>query len=358
MKRLFALLLALSMLFALTACGGDDNTTPTSESTGATTNTTESTNDPTDGTQDSTQGTTESTTGGETTESTEPPTTTPPTTEPPTTTPPTTQPSHTHNYTSTITKAPTCTQKGVKTFTCSGCGKSYTEDIKANGHAWGEWTTHTEATATTQGESRRTCKNCTEYETKAIPPKGLKADAADKSVSETGTAFEVAVRQYTHDYNHTSVDSESGRYVFSVSSSTGNSVNILSLGGLTGEIRTYPVPNKYAVLKHATFDGSSPYVDTTGKEAITKTVSDTRTALNCNVTSILVRFFNEKNGEAQFRASTLEQVPDSIFQDVANNNGSIQITYSVPGAPYCTMTIKGTGNGSFSVFFQLIFNDE
>ena len=71
MKRILALLLALSMLFALTACGRDNENTPTGESTGTTTNTTESTNDATDGTEDSTQDTTEGTESGDTTENTE-----------------------------------------------------------------------------------------------------------------------------------------------------------------------------------------------------------------------------------------------------------------------------------------------
>ena len=35
---------------------------------------------------------------------------------------------HTHQYIEEITKAPTCTEKGVKTFTCS-CNDTYTEDI-------------------------------------------------------------------------------------------------------------------------------------------------------------------------------------------------------------------------------------
>ena len=40
---------------------------------------------------------------------------------------------HTHSYTSSVTKAPTCTEKGVKTFTCQ-CGDSYKEDVAALGH--------------------------------------------------------------------------------------------------------------------------------------------------------------------------------------------------------------------------------
>ncbi len=40
---------------------------------------------------------------------------------------------HTHSYSSKITKQPTCTSTGVKTFTCS-CGKSYTETIAKTSH--------------------------------------------------------------------------------------------------------------------------------------------------------------------------------------------------------------------------------
>ena len=41
--------------------------------------------------------------------------------------------SHEHSYTETITKKPTCTETGEKTYTC-GCGDSYTEEIPAMGH--------------------------------------------------------------------------------------------------------------------------------------------------------------------------------------------------------------------------------
>lgn len=41
--------------------------------------------------------------------------------------------SHVHNYIEKITKEPTCTEEGEKTYTC-GCGDSYTEKIPATGH--------------------------------------------------------------------------------------------------------------------------------------------------------------------------------------------------------------------------------
>ena len=46
------------------------------------------------------------------------------------------KPAHTHSYTSSVTKQPTCCEAGVRTYTCS-CGSSYTESISATGnHNW------------------------------------------------------------------------------------------------------------------------------------------------------------------------------------------------------------------------------
>ncbi|MDI9241821.1 endonuclease/exonuclease/phosphatase family protein [Fusibacillus kribbianus] len=43
---------------------------------------------------------------------------------------------HTHSYTLTSETAPTCTEPGSKTYTCSACDDSYTETITAQGHAY------------------------------------------------------------------------------------------------------------------------------------------------------------------------------------------------------------------------------
>ena len=54
---------------------------------------------------------------------------------------------HTHSYTSTITRQPTCTDEGVTTFTCS-CGDSYTIAIQSTGHTDGKVETENEIAST------------------------------------------------------------------------------------------------------------------------------------------------------------------------------------------------------------------
>lgn len=65
------------------------------------------------------------------------------------------------------TKAATCTEDGVKTFTCTECGGTYTVAIPATGHAWGQWS-HDAATAEDKATHTRVCANDASHkETKA-----------------------------------------------------------------------------------------------------------------------------------------------------------------------------------------------
>lgn len=52
------------------------------------------------------------------------------------TTPKQEQQTHTHSYTSSVTKNPTCTEEGVRTYTCTSCGVSYSEAIAKVDHNW------------------------------------------------------------------------------------------------------------------------------------------------------------------------------------------------------------------------------
>ena len=69
-----------------------------------------------------------------------------------------------------VTREPTCTEAGVKTFTCSQCNNTKTEPIPALGHKWGDWETTLPATETTEGSEKRTCQRDPSHtETRSIP---------------------------------------------------------------------------------------------------------------------------------------------------------------------------------------------
>ncbi|MGN1443063.1 MAG: fibronectin type III domain-containing protein [Acutalibacteraceae bacterium] len=134
---------------------------------------------------------------------------------------------HTHSYTSVLTKKATCTENGVKTFTCD-CGKTYTETIPATGHKYAT-ETHaatctsigvsikkctvcgtvasasttpakghnfvseiTAATCTSIGYETKTCKNCGEcHFVRVIPNKGhtLETDITPATFTESGLSI-------------------------------------------------------------------------------------------------------------------------------------------------------------------------
>ncbi len=141
MKKIIALLLALSMLFALTACGGDDNNTSTGESTGTTTNTTESTNDPADGTQSTTEGDSEGTESTEGTPSTE---------------------NCDHSYkTDGMTNC-----MGILIYICSKCQHSYGVETGKYWHQWKSYYTK-QPTLTEEGVHCQECTECHLKETQS-----------------------------------------------------------------------------------------------------------------------------------------------------------------------------------------------
>ena len=75
---------------------------------------------------------------------------------------------HEHSYTAVVT-APTCTAKGYTTHTCS-CGDSYVDTYTdALGHAWDGGTVTKQPTATETGIKTYTCTRCSATKTETIP---------------------------------------------------------------------------------------------------------------------------------------------------------------------------------------------
>ena len=83
---------------------------------------------------------------------------------------------HTHNYTGSITKEATCTEAGVRSYTCS-CGDSYTENIPATGHSYVSKVTKA-ATTTEEGIMTYTCSKCGHSYTQPIAK--IKSDDSNK----------------------------------------------------------------------------------------------------------------------------------------------------------------------------------
>lgn len=70
---------------------------------------------------------------------------------------------HTHVYDKgVVTKAATCTEKGVMTYTCTveGCKDTLTVEIPALGHDMGEWTVTKAAACTETGTAESKCTRC------------------------------------------------------------------------------------------------------------------------------------------------------------------------------------------------------
>lgn len=76
-----------------------------------------------------------------------------------------------------VTRAATCTEKGVETRECA-CGETETREIAATGHKFGEWEVTKAATCTEKGVETRECA-CGETETREI-------DVADHALNGYG----------------------------------------------------------------------------------------------------------------------------------------------------------------------------
>ena len=71
-----------------------------------------------------------------------------------------------------VTKKPTCTELGVRTFTCTVCHNTRTEAIEAPGHEYGEWVIDRDATCIEEGSKHRDCIRGDATQTESIPATG------------------------------------------------------------------------------------------------------------------------------------------------------------------------------------------
>lgn len=100
---------------------------------------------------------------------------------------------HTHNYSPATTKAATCTEDGIKTYSCS-CGDKYTESISKLGHSYTSKVTS--ATCTTGGYTTHTCSRCKNtYKDTPVAALGHSWDSGE--ITTTPTCSQTGVKTFT-----------------------------------------------------------------------------------------------------------------------------------------------------------------
>lgn len=91
--------------------------------------------------------------------------------------------------TGTVTKASTCKEQGVKTYKCTKCGATKTENLPLSAHSFGAWVQTKAPTVFEKGSQIRTCTVCRYTKTKNIakvtPVIALNTKTLTLSVGET-----------------------------------------------------------------------------------------------------------------------------------------------------------------------------
>lgn len=107
-----------------------------------------------------------------------------------------------HTFEYTVVKEPTCTEPGFKTGICThGCNVTHDVEIKATGHAFGDWYVAVEATQFYDGYEERVCEHCELKETRLIAKLTIDPNAGE---DEPKGKIETAIA-YITDANHPAV---------------------------------------------------------------------------------------------------------------------------------------------------------
>ena len=185
----------------------------------------------------------------------------------------------------TVTTAPTCTEKGVKTYHCtnSACTATKTEDIDPIKHEWGEWKVTTPATCNKDGVETRTCKNDkTHTETRPVTTDGHKWGEWKVTTPATCTEDGVETRTCKNDSTHTETRKipATGKHTYATTitkakpGKDGSIVKKCTVCGKVESTTAISAPQKIVLSKTAyTYSGKAKNPTVTVKDAAGKTIS-------------------------------------------------------------------------------------
>lgn len=93
-----------------------------------------------------------------------------------------------------ITKEPTCTEEGEKTFSCSLCGETNVENVPVIEHEYTQEEITKQSTCTEEGEKTLICENCGAIKTESIPKK---RHSYQEEVTKEPTVDEEGMKTFT-----------------------------------------------------------------------------------------------------------------------------------------------------------------
>jgi hypothetical protein len=94
-----------------------------------------------------------------------------------------------------ITKAATCKETGVKTYTCLACGKTKEEAVAKSNHTYGQWSVTEEATCSKAGTKAAVCGVCGKEKTETV--KALGHSYGKNVMVQNPTIFSAGVLEKT-----------------------------------------------------------------------------------------------------------------------------------------------------------------
>ena len=173
-----------------------------------------------------------------------------------------------YSYSSAVT-APTCTEQGYTTHTCSRCGDSYVDTyVNAKGHDWDEGVITTPPTLDAEGVRTFTCQRCGETKTEPVPRLGK------QTILLPGSSFEKTYGDADFSNEAKNLTDGGGALTYTSSNTAvavvnaqSGKVTIVGAGDAVITVTAAAVANKYA-------ETSATYAVTVAKAPLTITAKD------------------------------------------------------------------------------------
>lgn len=180
----------------------------------------------------------------------------------------------THTWNSgKVTKKATCGGNGIKTYICTICGATMTEDIpKLNSHTWNSGVITRKATVTSEGEKTYTCTICKETRVEKIPKLKVAKKSQKIKVTTSKKISAKKVKNKAQSFKLSAKSTSGNRVKYKLAKGNKNIKFAESSGKVT--VKKGTKKGTYKIKVKMTVSGNSKYKAYSTKKTITIKVID------------------------------------------------------------------------------------